>query len=381
MKIDIFSPVEIDGIQMNNRIIRSATDESMADEFGRPTEKLTRLYSNLAKGEVGGIITGFIAVSEEGKSTMPGMCSLHSDENIESFKNMVDEIHKFKTPIIAQIVHCGRQSVSGKKYDVNKMNEGQFHKMIDDFTETAVRCRKAGFDGIQVHCAHGYFLSEILSPKHNHRKDAFGGSKEKRVALVEMIIQSIRKEMVDYPIFIKLNGEESVKNGIKAEDAAWYAKAMEKAGASAIEVSRGLQESVFDMTRGQVPIDMILKEYHTVSNLPKPVKTMIKPFVKKLLTPSGTNHLYNLDAAKTIKKNVTIPVIVVGGIRTVDDCEYSIESGMDMVSISRPLIIEPGLVGKWKSGKQKDSKCINCNYCLIGIDNHPLRCYYGKLPK
>ncbi|HCW52164.1 MAG TPA: NADH:flavin oxidoreductase, partial [Clostridium sp.] len=172
MKIDIFSPVEIGGIQMNNRIIRSATDESMADEFGRPTEKLTKLYSNLAKGEVGGIITGFIAVSEEGKTTMPGMCSLHTDENIESIKKMVDEIHNYKIPIIAQIAHCGRHSVVGKKYNVNKMTQEQLLKMIDDFTETAVRCKKAGFDCVQIHCALGYFLIEVLSLNKNHRKFA-----------------------------------------------------------------------------------------------------------------------------------------------------------------------------------------------------------------
>lgn len=379
--IDIFEPVEIGGIQMNNRIIRAATDESMADEYGRPTDKLIKLYTNLAKGEIGGIITGFIAVSEDGKTTMPGMCSLHTDENIDSFRDMVDEIHKFNTPIIAQIAHCGRHSVCGKKYDVNRMKEEQFLKMIDDFTETAVRCKKASFDGIELHCAHGYFLSEVLSPNKNHRKDAWGGSKEKRIVLIERIIKSIREVMADYPIFIKLNGEEIVKNGLKAEDSAWYAKVMEKVGVSAIEVSRGLQQTAFDTIRGNVPIDMILKEYHGVSNLPKPIKAIIKPFAKKILTPLEPHSLYNLEAAKIIKKNVGIPVILLGGIRTVNDCEEVIKGGIDMISISRPLVIEPGLIGKWKRGKQMDSKCINCNYCIIGIENRPLRCYYGKLPK
>ena len=381
MSIDIFKPVEISGIQFNNRIIRSATHEGMADENGKPTEKLTRLYTNLAKGEVGGIITGFIAVSEEGKTTMPGMCSLHTDENIESFKKMVDEVHKYKTPIIAQIAHCGRYSVVGNKYDINNMDVEEILKIIDDFTETAIHCKKAGFDGVQIHCAHGYFLSEVLSPKTNHRKDDFGGSREKRIYLVQKIIESIRKAMPMYPIFIKLNGEESVSNGIKADAAAWYAKVMEKAGASAIEVSRGLQESAFDMARGQVPIDMILKEYHGVSELPSIVKKIVKLFAKKALIPKKSWRLYNLESAKVIKKNVNIPVIVVGGVHSVEDCEEAIESGMDIVSLSRPLILEPSLIKKWKEEKQKNSKCISCNYCLIGVDNRPLRCYFGKLPK
>lgn len=105
------------------------------------------------------------------------------------------------------------------------------------------------------------------------------------------------------------------------------------------------------MARGQVPIDMILKEYHGVSNLPRPVKTIVKPFIKKVLTPPEPHHLYNLEAAKIIKENVDIPVILVGGIRTIDDCERVIESGIDMAAICRPLILEPGLVGKWKASK------------------------------
>ena len=156
---------------------------------------------------------------------------------------------------------------------------------------------------------------------------------------------------------------------------------MEKAGASAIEVSRGLQESAFDMARGQVPIDMILKEYHGVSELPSIVKKIVKLFAKKALIPKKSWRLYNLESAKVIKKNVNIPVIVVGGVHSVEDCEEAIESGMDIVSLSRPLILEPSLIKKWKEEKQKNSKCISCNYCLIGVDNRPLRCYFGKLPK
>lgn len=141
-------------------------------------------------------------------------------------------------------------------------------------------------------------------------------------------------------------------------------------------------EDIFMFARGRVPFDMICHDYPTVKNVPKPLMKIARPLVNKLLEPPAPRRLYNVSAAKLIKEKVRIPVIAVGGIHDLAEIESVIGGhGLDAVSLCRPLILEPTLVQKYKTGKQVEAKCIECNYCLIGISQRPLRCYYGKVPK
>ena len=300
---DVFAPAELAGIRFQNRVIRSATMEDGADDKGFPTEGLTKKYLALAKGGVGGIITGFMGITAEGKAQQPGMVLL-----------------------IAQIAHCGRNSVSGRKFDVNKMSDAELEKMITDFIAATVRTQKAGFDGVQVHFAHGYFLSEVLSPAANHRTDKWGGSEEKRFYVGERIISGIKKELPGYPIFVKIHGEDGVKNGIHADEAVRVAKRMEEAGVSAIEVSRGLSVmNSMGPVYGRVPAEMILKVYPQMMGLPGFVKKLMKPMLPKMMkTVEPAPRRYNVDAAKEIKEAVHIPVIVVGGIHDFSEIEKTI---------------------------------------------------------
>ena len=379
MQDSIFNPIELGGIQLHNRILRAATDESMGDVNGFPTAQLTALYERLAKGEVGAIITGYIAVAEKGKSTFPGMCTLEADEKIPAYRTLTDAVHQYETPIIAQIAHCGAQGAT-KYGKVCALKEVEIHTIIRQFIEAAKRASKAGFDGVELHCAHGYLLSEFLSPKKNKRCDKWGGSAENRFLIVGEIIRGIKAVLPQFPVWVKLNGTE--KNGVTEDLAAEYATLMEQAGADAIEVSCGLSEDVFMFARGSVPFDMICHDYPVVKNVPKPLMKLMKPLVNRLLEPPAPKRLYNVSAAERIKAKVHVPVIVVGGIHDLPEIESVInEHGLDAVSLCRPLILEPTLVQKYKSGKQTEAKCIECNYCMIGISQRPLRCYYGKLPK
>lgn len=381
---DVFAPAELAGIRFQNRVIRSATMEDGADDKGFPTEGLTKKYLALAKGGVGGIITGFMGITAEGKAQQPGMVLLDDDAKIGPLKSLTDAVHEASVPIIAQIAHCGRNSVSGRKFDVNKMSDAELEKMITDFIAATVRTQKAGFDGVQVHFAHGYFLSEVLSPAANHRTDKWGGSEEKRFYVGERIISGIKKELPGYPIFVKIHGEDGVKNGIHADEAVRVAKRMEEAGVSAIEVSRGLSVmNSMGPVYGRVPAEMILKVYPQMMGLPGFVKKLMKPMLPKMMkTVEPAPRRYNVDAAKEIKEAVHIPVIVVGGIHDFSEIEKTInEDGIDFVSMARPLILEPGLIGKYKEGKAQKAKCIECNHCIIGISTGNLKCWYGKVPE
>lgn len=381
-KIDVFEPATLAGIKLNNRILRAATDEGLADEYGNPTEKLTKLYEKLVKGGVGGIITGYMSVSKDGEAIMPGMVMIESDKRIIKLAEVVESVHEMGAPIICQIAHCGRNGVAGKSFNVNRISEETIKRVIKDFVDASIRAEKAGFDAVELHLAHGYFLSEMLSGHTNKRKDQWGGSTENRAKIVQDIMNGIRKQLPHYPVFVKVNGDEIYNNGIHPKEAAKIAQLLESSGVNAIEVSCGIDWKQMGPSRGKIPVDMLMHNYPGIKDLPKPVKTMTKPLLPVIMKEVNTDKKYNVPAAKVIKESVNIPVIVVGGIHDLDDIESTInEDGIDFVSMSRPLILEPGLINKFKEAKAQKAKCLSCNYCLAGLYGGPMRCYYGKVPK
>lgn len=390
----VFEKANLAGITLNNRIIRSATNESMADENGLPTEKLIKKYESYAKGEVGCIITGFIGVNKQGKSSMGNMSMIDKDENIESFKTLTERVHSLNTPIIAQLAHCGGQNTKTSKdldvvapskimdYNARAMTEKEVEEVIDSFVSAVVRVKKSGFDGVQLHLAHGYLLSEFLSPRMNRRKDKWGGNTENRCRIAVEIIKRSRELVGDFPILVKMNGYETLKNGITIDEGVKIAKILESAGCDAIEVSNGTIRAGLATLRGNVPAEMMFAKNPKLKNLPNPVKKVGIRTAKSIIPHPKPLSLYNLHAAMEIRKNVNVPIIVVGGITDLSQIEDIIDNNKcDFVSMARPFIIEPTIVKKMKEGKQTKSKCIQCNFCILGVEYEPLRCYFGKVPQ
>lgn len=390
----VFEQVKLKGIALNNRIIRSATHENMADENGLPKESLIRKYEALAKGEVGAIITGYISVNQQGKSPLGNMLMIDKDENIKSFKYLTERIHLLNTPIIAQIAHCGGQTskestgldvIAPSKindYNARAMTEEEIEEIIESFVSAVVRVKKSDFDGVQLHLAHGYLLSEFLSPRMNRRKDKWGDNTENRCRIVVEIIKRSRKLVGDFPILVKMNGHETLKNGITIEEGVKIAKILESAGCDAIEVSTGTIRGGMDTIRGNVPAEIKFEKNPKLKNLPNPVKKIALKASKHIIPHPKPLKLYNLDASTKIKKNVSIPVIVVGGITDFSEIKDIIDNNKcDFISMSRPFIIEPTIVKKIKEGKQTKSRCIQCNYCVLGVEYEPLHCYFGKIPQ
>lgn len=396
--INPYSPAKIKDIELPSRIIRSATHEGMADSNGKPDEKLIRTFENYAKGGAGLIFTGYMAVSQQGKCPLYNMTMINDDALIPAWREVTARVHAAGAPIFAQIAHCGRQTrkkVTGEKtvapsairdflYWENvphKLKEKEIKKIISDFGDAALRAKKAGFDGVQLHCAHGYLLSEFLSSHTNHRKDKWGGSLENRFRIVGEIMQAMRAKVgEDYPIFVKMNCFEKDKDGIKPEEAVEIAKLMEKAGFDAIEVSCGLAKEGFNMSRGGFPYPAMCADNFRFEKLPKFTWPLMKPVMKLLMGSPKPLRSYNVEAAAMIKKAVSVPVIVCGGIRSDKEIKDVICGGKaDFVSMSRPFICEPDIVNRLKNG-QEESRCLNCNYCLMGVERRPLKCYYGTLP-
>lgn len=394
----LFNDTVISGIPVINRIIRSATHDGFADENGAPTDKLIAKYEHLAKNEIGCIITGYAAVSRNGVSPYPRMMKIYDDSVIDKYRELTDAVHRHGTPVILQIAHCGRQT-SSKAIGMQKvapsnvlhafypdkakeLTDAEIHGIIDDFVSAAVRAEKAGFDGVQLHGGHGYLLHDFLSPYGNRRKDSWGCNLENRCRIVELIIKGI-KEKTNIPVWIKLSAEDNRKGGMNINSSVEICKRLEKAGCDAIEVSCGtVQDGMNTMRSELMPMNAVFKYREPCASFPKilnkialPAANLINPLIKQ---PKPLEN-FNVDNAAIIKKNVSVPVIVVGGIHKVSDMEDILsDRKADFVSMCRPFICEPDLAKKLKNG-QSEAKCIMCNYCGLVIEKEPTRCLYGKV--
>ena len=352
-------------MELQNRFVRSATHEFMAEEDGTPTSRLEDLYGGLAKGEVGLIITGYSYVLPGGQSDAYQQ-GIYDDRFIEPYRKITDRVHRYGSRIVIQIVHGGRQADISDEHPVpiapsavkngrsaivpREMTEEEITEMIEAFTQAAVRAKKAGFDGVQLHCAHGFLLSNFISPYTNRRTDRWGGSVENRARIVTEIVRRIKEETGgNFPILVKMNatdgfqpGTAKAELGLDISQAVEISKLLEKAGVCAIEVSGGISEA------GGVTI-------RTAINSP-------------------SREAYFKDYSKKIKDAVNIPVILVGGIRSVSVMEELLENGYaDLISMSRTFISEPDLVLKLKSGEAKKARCVSCNLCF---DPKGLRCNF-----
>ena len=390
----LFESAKIGILDIKNRFIHSATYEGMAKENGQITDEILKKYGNLAKGEVGLIIPGYMYVLPTGKA-FKYQTGIHTDHMIPGLKALVDTVHESGGTIFFQLAHAGRQTTKNVAGEVpigpsakgrdplyfvkpKEMDEQDIQIAIEAFGSAAKRAVKAGVDGIQIHAAHGYLVNQFLSPFFNSRDDKWGGSDENRFRFLKQILLKIRNEVDgNLPVIVKLSTHDHTpKQGITLSLATKYAKLLAESGIDGIEVSCGTAlYSFMNMCRGDVPVDDL------VSGLPWWKKTMGRIMMNTLKNKYDLEEGYNLGAAKRIKPEIgDIPVSVVGGFRTVSLMEDVLESGdADFISMSRPFIREPFIVKKIREGKTKQVSCVSCNKCLAAAANNKVvRCYHKE---
>lgn len=387
----LFTPTKLGPIEVQNRFIHSATYEGMARATGEVTDEILKRYRNLAKGEVGLIIPGYMYVLRNGRG-IDYQTGIHSDDMIPGLTRLVESVHNEGSKIVFQLVHAGRQttkSIAGaipfgpSSFDRDPLNMVKPRKMVEEdidgviqaFGHAAKRAVAAGADGVQIHAAHGYLINQFLSPFYNRRSDEWGGTDENRFRFLKEVFQEIKKSIPeDRIVLIKLNTNDyTPKQGVTPSLAAKYAAWLGELGIDGVEISCGTTHySFMNMCRGDVPT----KDF--VEGLPwwkKPVGWLM---MKTLEGKYDLGEGYNVDAAKKIKPELgTIPLAVVGGLRRVEHMSEVIEKGYsDFISMSRPFIREPFIVKKIKEGKTDTVACASCNKCFAAAANKmPVRCY------
>ena len=324
----IFEPVEMNNLTIRNRLIRSATWEGIAYSDGSLMEEAYEIYCELAKGGIGAIITGFTSVVQHDHNS-DGTMRLCDDALIPQYHKLVDIIHAEGCPVITELALGDYYLEKNGRYiqvEPDDMHIDEIQMVISQFVDAAVRADKAGFDGIQIHAAHFFFLSRFISPVANHRTDKYGGSTENRSRILVEIINGIREAAPTLHITIKINSSDFIFGGVDENECIAIYKILDYSGIDSIEVS-GNGTSVGG----------------------------IKAHV---------NEGYFVSTAIKIADSVSCPVSVVGGLRSTDTIEYIInKTNISMISLSRPLLREPDLPNKMKKDFTVISKCISCNRC------------------
>jgi 2,4-dienoyl-CoA reductase-like NADH-dependent reductase (Old Yellow Enzyme family) len=394
----VFAPSMLGKIKLENRIIRSATTLGLARPDGRPTDKLAAAYTELAEGGVGMIITGVAAVQQNGQVGVRNGLLLDRDEYISDYKMLVAAAHDHNVPIVLQVGHAGRQTrraftgtqpvapspIADKVYDEEdpkELTELEIQEIIQNFIRTIERAQKAGFDGAQIHGAHGYLLTSFLSRESNRREDKWGGSLENRFRIMREIFTGARKRVGDFPLHVKLSAYDFQSDGLRVKETVKIATMLEEVGCDAIEVSCGVVNDGFSTIRvPEIPIEAVLHFNYKFKDKPGVVKAIIPIFAPLIVGRPEPLYNYNVCAAREIKEAVNIPIIVVGGIRNLPDIEQIIGGNMaDYVSMGRPFIIEPDIVSRFKVKSQEKSECINCGFCIIALEEVPAECFYGEI--
>jgi 2,4-dienoyl-CoA reductase-like NADH-dependent reductase (Old Yellow Enzyme family) len=328
----LFEKTEINGMILPNRFIRSATWEGMATDEGACTPQLIGLISDLAAGGVGLIITGHSYIRQDGQHS-PWQLGIDRDALIPGLENLTRSVHEHGSKIVLQLGFGGAYL---SKSRIRRMSAQDFQELAEAYGRAAARARKAGFDGVQIFAAHGFFLSQMLCPRYNDRTDEYGGEIAHRARALLEVLDAIRNSVDrDYPVLVKLNCRDFVDNGLSLDDSVRVAGMFEKTGIDAIELSGGLLNN---------------------------------PNIMRSKIDSEDTKGYFLSEARVFRQNIHVPLILVGGIRSYEVARELVEEKVvDYISMSRPFIREPGLIKRWKAGDRREAACISCDNCFEPI--------------
>ncbi len=351
--LNFLEPYEFCGIPLRNRIVRSATLENLATSERTPSPQLHRWYAALAEAQVGLIVTGAVR-PERSWDPHPGgknLC-IDRDEMVAPFRDLVARVHDHGGRIAVQLgsffryagESVGPSALPGPN-GRRALSTAEIRQIVARYAEAGERCRRAGFDALQVNAAHGFPLAQFLSPAYNRRQDEYGGATLNRARIVGEIASGIKRSAgADFTVFVKMNVEDFLEEGLTTAEAARVVGILSRQGIDAVEASGG-------------------GVGHGMS----------------WLGPAGHGDWsegYLRPHTAALKSAVDVPVVMVGGLRRPAMMEEIIRLGeADLVAMSRPFIREPGLIRRWLRGDLTGSGCTACNGCLQQVlKNQPVAC-------
>lgn len=409
----IFQPLRFRHLKVKNRIFRSSMSGRFDNYDGSGTQARINWEERFAQGGVGAIISSFVPISVHG-SHVPNYAMMDDDDKIPFWREVGRRIGQYDCKFIMQLNHCGRQqdmrgvlnqnrpalSATDKADPLNgfptvMMTTSQVRETVQQFVDAARRAFEAGLDGVELHGANGYLITQFLSSAINNREDQYGGSLENRVRFALEIIRGIREQVSkDWHLQIKLNAVDQnnalipwVPKGNSLEETIEIARMVEDAGVDAVHISSGSSFPHPNNPPGELPlaalqrtIDTIISEGESTFRTYLMLRFWPTRQIMKWLWNRGRSQLIegiNGEYAREIKKHLQIPVLVTGGYQRASVIREAIEQGhCDAVAIARSLIANNNLVQVFKSGHDLPEKpCTYCNKCVGNAIENPLGCY------
>lgn len=351
-------PWKLGGVKIKNRIAKSAMGEARASENGFVTKDYVRFYERFAQGGAGLLITGNMYTQAPGAGA-PRHIVLGNDDKIPGLEKVSKAVHSKGGIIFAQINDAGASANRTKPWAGRRapsavsrpfwrrarpMNEKDIEEAIRGFARAAVRIQKAGFDGVEIHGAHGYLISQFLDITKNRRTDLWGGNQENRHRFALEVIKEVRGAVgKSFPVIIKINGDNrGEEDSEDRRDQVVLVRKLDGLGVDGFDVSCGGRDSITGTIQGM-----------------------------------GTfKENRNLPAARTIKKAVTKPVFVVGGIRDPEAMRVMVQQNyVDAVSLGRPILRDPDYPKRILKQDAGRSQCVNANECILKTRIGPAKCW------
>ncbi len=396
----LFEHGTIGNLHTDNRLVRSATYEGMADAEGSPSDQYIDHYRMLGRQGIGLIITGFAFVSREGASALSAQAGLHTDDCIPLYRRATTAVHEGGGRIVAQIAHAGHQTVPSRSGGVvyapsarpsayfrtrpRPLGSAQVRTVIDSFAAAARRSREAGFDGVQVHAAHGYLVHQFLSPAVNRRTDEYAVDPATGLGtrFLADVLAGIRSTCgSDYPLLVKVSGSSDWPPATSPAQLQHLTRALCAADIDAIEVSCGTMEYALNIFRvSRIPWRDILRHNMRYGSRHTVRRFFTRLAASLLVAPhlARFSPHYNLALARLVREVSTVPVLSVGGFREGAEIAQALECGdTDFVCLCRPFIREPGLTRALMRNPAHVSSCVNCSRCAVLCESGvPTRCHY-----
>ncbi|WP_252313035.1 NADH:flavin oxidoreductase/NADH oxidase family protein [Sinobaca sp. H24] len=341
--VTINQPFWIKQAVFKNRLVKSAMSEAMAGKNHLPTDKLCTLYETWAKGGSGLVITGNVMVDAKALGE-PGNVVLDSPDHLDAFQTWAEAGTKHNTQLWMQINHPGKQVIKGVAEEAvapsavpfepalqrffpmcRALEESEILEIIRKFARTAELAKQAGFTGVQIHAAHGYLISQFLSPRHNERTDQWGGPIENRFRFLREIYKAAREKTgPDFPIGVKINSSDFMKAGFSEEESRYVIRELDRLGVDLIEISGGTYE--------------------------RPEMTG-----KGVRASTAEREAYFLEYAEALKQQTDVPLIVTGGFRTLQGMNEALQKhATDFIGLARPLAVYPDYANQLLLGRTSD---------------------------
>lgn len=381
----LFTPGKIGPVELRNRSIRSAAFEGMGRD-NNPTDMLRDYHWSVAEGGVGMTTLAYAGINRSALSFETQLWL--RPEITEDLHKITDGIHERGAKASIQIGHCGNMthiktaggipvgaSTGFNLYSptiVRGLRKDEIKKMAKDFGDAVRTARDSGFDCVEVHAGHGYLISQFLSPYTNHRRDEFGGSLDNRMRFMRMCLEEVMKAAGnDMGILVKTNMRDGFKGGLELDDCLTVAKEIEQLGAHAVVLSGGfVSKAPMYVMRGEMPI-------YSMTHYMKQwwLKYGVRMVGKYMIPKVSFKPLYFLEDAKIFRKELSLPLVYVGGVVDGESMDKALSEGFEFVQMGRALLKEPDFINRLAREAGHHCGCEHINYCIARMYSKEMACH------